>query len=660
MALALPQPAGVDFPAHTRRVNPVPQPAAVFSAARLAPWLLTLFLVLLLLPLISATTVPYFRDQTNYFLAMRWHLAATPALWLDAQYLGLPAYADPQYGFWHPQALLFRLLPFVPAYNLTLIAMYACIAAFAYALLARLAAPLTGLFFAIAICGNGAIISLSEFPSYLASFATLFPLACALARVHAGQSHWLYALPPLAWCAITAGGIAVAGINLLAAAIAVAWLVRRGRVTLRQALTVAALTIAFCWLPCFYFAELYVNSALALPDPVALDFRIEFSELLKVFTPWLNRWTDFSFANLFPFLYAGLVAAALFILGVRQHPRLALATFAAGALAVFGGDRLPLHLFRYPEKLFVYAVVLAAAVAAGAFHRLRWRPAAKGLLLALLALELLAVNRPYFLTMPLDELLAAGREIPLAPGERVMSLVSTDLMPRFTAASLPAYHREQFRYHYGLTAVFYGQSTFLGYSPAKLAAYQRLRDLHARPDLSAAQLSNLLRHCGVSAVIARTAIDGQPVVGAPDWQTVYRSPDGELQVFRLDRLLPLFMSETDFVRARWPEDALDRHAAASQPAATAADRYVLNCPGPGVMVLDKLDYPGWQTAIDGIPVGHARAFDAFIAVPVPPGQHRVSAQLTPTLLRLNLVILVIAALLVIRLAYRSLAACSGG
>jgi len=526
----------------------------------------------------------------------------------------------------------------VAAYNLILLVGFAVIAIFAFLLAGGREQPGIGLFAAVACTGSGTVLSISEFPSNFLSFAMLFPLLW-ICRTAATRPQRLLAIPPLLYCSLTAGGLVYVAVTVLLVTGLLLAALRRRQLAASRAALVALITLLLCWPPLFYFGfgEFYRHSALATGATAGtLDFRLEFAELVKAFVPWDNTWSGFSPASNYPFVYCGMTVAILFVLGIRRRPGLAAGAVLLALVAAFGSREFPLHLFRYPEKLFIYAVLLMIAVATAALARRRGRPGALMLAGGALMLELLLVNRPYFLTLPLTELLAAGAATPLPAGARVMSLVSADLMPQFNAASLPAYHREQFRFHYGLTAAWFGQSTFLGYSPARLASYQRLRDLHARTDVTADQLTNLLRHCGVTRITARRTINGRAVIAAPGWQQTCARPADDLQIFALAPALPLLLTDTTFAACRPAAAALAPPAGQPLPASAPGDHCALTVTGPGVLVLDKLDYPGWRTSIDGRRCAADRAFDAFLAVPVPAGRHTVSARFVPTGLWLNL------------------------
>jgi uncharacterized membrane protein YfhO len=56
----------------------------------------------------------------------------------------------------------------------------------------------------------------------------------------------------------------------------------------------------------------------------------------------------------------------------------------------------------------------------------------------------------------------------------------------------------------------------------------------------------------------------------------------------------------------------------------------LTAPRPGLAIVLDPWFPGWKATVDGAPAPLARADYAFMAVPVPAGQHQLRLEYHPT------------------------------
>ena len=168
----------------------------------------------------DGTQTLFFRDHINYFLPVKKFLADSYAWWCPGNYLGMPAYGDPQFGFWYPPGIILRLLSFPLSYNLHIVLHFFIIGLFALLLARRWFAPAPALFFAVGVTGCGLTLSLSEFASYFGSYAWLYPLLYVIGSVRApGQAARLLWLPLLFFCSLTAGGTLCLAANIVIVAV---------------------------------------------------------------------------------------------------------------------------------------------------------------------------------------------------------------------------------------------------------------------------------------------------------------------------------------------------------------------------------------------------------------------------------------------------------
>jgi hypothetical protein len=107
---------------------------------------------------------------------------------------------------------------------------------------------------------------------------------------------------------------------------------------------------------------------------------------------------------------------------------------------------------------------------------------------------------------------------------------------------------------------------------------------------------------------------------------------------------PAAFADTDFTREMWltPRDAQDeasgRAMAANCKAQVQASllshtptrlAFRTQAQGAGWVLLNELNFPGWQAELDGSPIAIHRANGMFRAVCVPGGEHRLSFEFHP-------------------------------
>lgn len=603
--------------------------------------------------LLSPTGTLVFRDHLNYFLATKHFLAEGYRFWFGSNYLGVPAYGDPQLGFWYPPSLLFPLLPFPFGYNLFLVLHFLIIFLFAYLIGRDRFDGLTGLFLAVGVTLSGVVLGLSEFGSYFASFAWFFPLLWLLLRYRqTGRFRYLLWFPPVLFLALTPGGTLFFAVNLLVAVGALAWFSFRRRLAPRRALLVLLLTALFCYLPAFYYFELYLNSSLPLGYEHPGDFSFSLARLDKFISAPHNTWDRFLADpnTLFPFAYLGVVGAICFVLGVRSHPRIALLAILV-LLSAAGWAGWPLLSglfafckFRFPEKVLPYFVALFGLVAAGGFHRLGVKRGFKLVLLAVFFAELALVNSDYFVMAPWAELVRRGGDWNYPRGTRVMTIVSQNLNPKYEADTLEEHSLGHLRYKHGLAAAYYGMDSFLGYGPAKLAGSYRASQFFSFGGLTAVERTRLLRNLGIEYVFGKIFIDGDKVMERQaGWEPQFYDPEKNFQLYRLTGSLPpaYLVSEAQF-RGMDSLGALatDFPFAPVGELVVGNDRVQAICraTAPGWLVVNRYWYPGMIATVSGRDAPVARAFGILAAVKVPAGETTVSITYRPTALVPNLLV----------------------
>ncbi len=301
--------------------------------------------------------------------------------------------------------------------------------------------------------------------------------------------------------------------------------------------------------------------------------------------------------------------------------------------------------FRFPEKLLCYAAPALFYVAATGLQRLRLKVPLQYLLVILLAGELAWTQAGYFVRLPYAATLEAGRVYDLPAGSRVLTLVSESLLPDFSARDLAGHSREQLKYRYRFAATFYGLESYLGYSPAQLGAHAEINRVFSRGDIDARRKSLVLRNAGVRYVISKIRFSSAArMPRQPLWLPVLSVPHENLQVHEIDGALPRAALFTPAVAARMrtaddltgdypflPVTGLVR-TGAGLSCRVATDT-------PVVLVITSFASPGMELEVDGRRRASGLAFGMFPALPLPPGQHRISFRYRPALLELNLVIL---------------------
>ncbi len=203
-----------------------------------------------------------------------------------------------------------------------------------------------------------------------------------------------------------------------------------------------------------------------------------------------------------------------------------------------------------------------------------------------------------------------------------------------------------------------GHLHVIGYDPLTIATFDRLQNLTDMHDpLGAA--NTLL---GVQYALTKEPYDrpNMELIGIAPGGIYYRRTDpfprawiASTVIVQPDDAAALERIKTD-VEALRGNAILDR--AVDCPAGTAGEAtiseyqpnsVVIQTAGAGgVLVLSDQYYPGWQATLDGQPVETLRAFTAFRAVCVPPGEHTVRFDYRPLSLVLGVAVSALGWLLV--------------
>jgi len=601
----------------------------------------------------SPTETLIFRDHTNYFLPTKHFLAESESFWMPHNYLGIPAYADPQIGFWYPGSLIFKMVPLVRAYNLYIVMHFGVIYVFSYLIGHQLFDRLSGLFLAVGCTYAGVTLSLSEFSSYFVSFAYFFPGFYLLVDFTRKKSRSrLFLLPVLAFLSLTAGGLLFFVINSMVMIFGLGFFVLRREIDWKLAVQLVLFGIVVCYLPVFYYFELYLNSPLTHGYEMVGELKFNQSGLIRLFDYRANGWEQFLTApdTLYPFAYCGLVGLLLFLLGLRHYKKTAMlgAVFllaaSGGIVWRVGTIVFALGQFRYPEKLVAYAVPAFFLCAAGGLFRLRVKKKIKLLIVVIFFAELFLINAGYFVFVPFFDGLQKKEPFSIPPGTRVISIVDKGFGPNFPATSLEEYNSEQLKYKFGLAAKFYDLQSFLGYSPAKLENYYRLKEFFSFGGLNARQRTRLLQNCGVEYVVGKIRIDDSAVLNRQEfWEPVHTDMAENFQVFRITDAKPraylIAVSEitatkhlADIIRPLPNLEPL--RVEKKEDGITAACELLV----PRYLVFNSFYYPGMEITIDGNVVEHELVFTIFPAVYVSAGVHQIEFKYRPTGFVINLIL----------------------
>ncbi|MEO0561991.1 MAG: YfhO family protein [Chloroflexota bacterium] len=186
-----------------------------------------------------------------------------------------------------------------------------------------------------------------------------------------------------------------------------------------------------------------------------------------------------------------------------------------------------------------------------------------------------------------------------------------------------------------------GHLSIEGYDPLSIEAYTRLLDAMGPEPQS--RLADLL---GVRYVVSWEPREdaGYDLIGVQDGSITYENTtpfprawvtvDGELLPNDTVALQRIVDGEIDLRRTVVLNEPLDCDLGA-EPAAAEITEYRPNDvmvrvdSDGGVLVLSDTYFPGWQAAVDGEHVPIVRAYTAFRAVCVPPGEHTVTFAYRP-------------------------------
>jgi hypothetical protein len=381
-------------------------------------------------------------------------------------------------------------------------------------------------------------------------------------------------------------------------------------------------------------------------------------------------------------LFLGWTAIGLAIAGLAGPRRHALSWLAVIAVGVFFavGPANPLaeallklaNRFRSPEK-YLFLVHLGAALlaAAGAARLLAAVPArlarAGGLaLLAVLAAELIRTNGDIDLLAPPDYYtLGTNPE---------MQLIRRD-PGRIYARSVAAEEVDTARELYG---AFRATLTPNLWTMAQLSYVDGVTFIQAKEHATVLRLLDL----GPGESLARrlaflatpyVVTDDPAFAQNPDWthlalqltphlwrleessphlafpkRIVAASDDA---VARLSVLPDFARGEAAFVAPGSfpPGDGLSGTVRSwtGRPGRVVAE---VATPTGGLLVLRERAYPGWRVEVDGVEAPVVRTNRFFLGVQVPPGEHRVSFEFTPTYWQPGLALAAVAGLVLIALA----------
>lgn len=373
----------------------------------------------------------------------------------------------------------------------------------------------------------------------------------------------------------------------------------------------------------------------------------------------------FVFTALAAFGVAGLMSAYIRDGNPRLHPLAAL--LAAGAVLALALWAVQFASIRDKAEFAAREIALAfvlvgAIVAALALAPLRrHRVLVASVLLAATVLELVAINVANS-TNAEDRSVYAVLDAPAGEAAAALRALEADIVVRRGLGERPRVEILGLGGAWQNLAMVRGLEATNGYNPLRLMDYELLVEagqnahdttIRSFPRAFGGYGSDLARLLGLDYVVTDRPLADFPQ-GAPVPKTTTLFDGAAIKVYRLDQALPrvaLATTVTPYDRARVIEErrlpgplvdgnvwieadvALAGTYRQMPPPADGSARIIgyaptevvvaVDSPGPAVLVLRDIWYPGWEVEIDGRAAPLLRADVLFRGVEVPAGRHEV-------------------------------------